>query len=134
MSTGFNKASNLYIQHATPNAEPVVLSETTRNNVRRVHAISGQAVTITQKTTGVIHSLIDKMATKIGSTASGSSTPIPGEKGSQDASTTIEQPQKPKLISRLLMSTNMVVSAVEQSTTTIIQGGGKSVAAGIHHK
>lgn len=142
MSTGFNKASHLYIQHATPNAEPVVLSETTRNNVQRVHAISGQAVTITQKTTGVIHGLIDMMATKIGSTASGSSTPnkatnasrAPGEKGKPDGSTTIEQPQKPKFISRLLMSTNMVVTAVEQSTTTMIQGGGKSVAAGIHHK
>lgn len=143
VSTGFNKASNLYVQHAVPNPEPVVFSEATRNNVRRIHTISGQAVTITQKTTGVIHTLIDKMATKLGDTVSGSSTPnraanaspAPGaEIGTKDQSTTVEQPQKPKFLNRLLLSTNMIVSAVEESATTMIQSGGKSVATGIHHK
>jgi len=121
-------ASNIYTQHATPNADPLVFSEATRANIRRVHTFSGQAVTITQKTTGMIHNLIDSVAYKVG----GSGTKTPSPSGSSTPG--VERSKKRKLLNRVLLSTNMILSAVEQSATTIIKGGSDSIAQGVHHK
>jgi spartin len=137
LAAGFSLASNLYVQHATPNVEPLVFSEATRTNVRRVHTISGQAVTITQKTTGMIHNLIDTLAHKMGANtpkAPGASILNGTDEESKDGPATVEQAKKRKFLNKVLLSTDMIISAIEQSTTTIIKSGSKSIAEGVHHK
>lgn len=131
VTSGFSKASELYISHTHPNPEPLVFSESTRSNVKRIHTFSGQAVDVTAKTTGLIHTLIDNLATRVGGSLTPNST-VTGEKsvdGEADG-----KPKKMKLLNRLLLSTDMIVTAVETSATTMIKGGSKSVAAGVRHK
>ena len=47
--------SSSYIKNTVPNAQPMEFSDTTRNNLRRIHNISGMAVRVTATTTGMIH-------------------------------------------------------------------------------
>jgi len=99
-----------------------------------VHAFSGQAVTITQTTTGMIHKLIDSLANMMG--PSGSSTPKPTgiSSSSRADATLVEKPKKRKFLNKVLLSTNMIISAIEQSATTLIESGNKSITQGIQHK
>ena len=53
-------ASSYYIAHSKPNEKPLEFSESTRGHVRRIHNISGQAVTVTSKTTALIGECIDR--------------------------------------------------------------------------
>lgn len=118
----------MYISRTAPNPEPIQFSETTRMNVKRVHTFSGKAVTVTAKTTGLIHNLIDHLANKVGSRSDkGNEEPPPPPDPNAP-------PPKRKLLNRLLLSTDMIVTAIGQSTTTMITSGSKSVAAGITHK
>ena len=60
-----SSATSYYISHSEPTREPVVFSDTTRQNLRRVHKISGQAVMVTSKTTGMIHKAVEKLADRV---------------------------------------------------------------------
>ncbi|TDL14306.1 hypothetical protein BD410DRAFT_846150 [Rickenella mellea] len=60
LASGMTALSSYYISHSTPSEKPLVFSETTRKNVKRVHHISGQAVKVSAKTTVLIHGMIDK--------------------------------------------------------------------------
>ena len=73
LSTGIASATSYYIEHSKPTREPVVFSDTTRKNLRRVHKISGQAVMVTSKATGAIHKAVEKWADRV--IARGSSPP-----------------------------------------------------------
>ncbi|KAG8749619.1 hypothetical protein FRC14_001221, partial [Serendipita sp. 396] len=65
VSTGVTTAANYYISHSKPAAEPITFSENTRRNVKRVHNISGQAVKVTAKTTGLIHQTVERLADRV---------------------------------------------------------------------
>ncbi|KAH7107249.1 senescence-associated protein-domain-containing protein [Auriculariales sp. MPI-PUGE-AT-0066] len=62
LSTGMHSASSKFVSSTTPRETPVVFSERTKQNVRRVHKVSGAAVKVTAKTTGVIFKAIDHVA------------------------------------------------------------------------
>ncbi|KAF8305538.1 hypothetical protein DL93DRAFT_311555 [Clavulina sp. PMI_390] len=155
VSSGFNAASNLYIKHAKPNANPTQISETTRINVQRVNTASGYAVKATKKTAGALHYLIDGIAKKVGTSGPALSarwqkkkseggpplsretgTPVPpGANASTSAGGPSQGPnQKKRMVKSVIMSVNMILDAVEQSAITIIDGGGESLSAGIGHK
>src|SRR5258706_2773639 len=77
LSAGMSSATSYYIAHSKPTREPVVFSYTTRKNLRRVHRISGQAVMVTSKATGKIHKVVEKLADRVTSRGSSSSSPPP---------------------------------------------------------
>lgn len=123
-----SRASSHYISRATPNPEPLVFSETTHANVRRIHTFSGQAVQISSKTVGLIHDTVDKFTHKLGGSSSKSPISPTDTRGAQASA------RKPRLRNRLLMSTDMLLTAVEQSASTLIQSGTQSVSRGVGHK
>lgn len=53
-------ASSYYIANTKPDEKPLEFSESTRGHVRRIHKISGQAVTVSSKTTALIGDCIDR--------------------------------------------------------------------------
>lgn len=61
ITQGVETASSYYISKSKPAAQPIVFSETTRKNIKRVHHISGQAVKVTSKTTGLIHQAVERL-------------------------------------------------------------------------
>ena len=77
ISGGVTTATNLYISKAKPAADPIVFSENTRKNIKRVHHISGQAVKVTAKTTGLIHQAVERLADAV----SGGKPPPPSSGG-----------------------------------------------------
>ena len=164
-------ATDYYVQNNTPNPQPMVFSETTRSNVRRIHNISGTAVSVTSKTTGMIHSMVDKLGDRLGGRASTSGTPkatphrsmtyAPGYNGGQNLppplpyrekgemgsgrtspsflSTTSNgppplPPRKPKLLNRLLISTDLILSTLENSAHTLVTHGTQNASRGLGHK
>ena len=76
LSTGMSSATSNYIAHSEPTREPVVFSDTTRQNFRRVHDISGQAATVTSKTTEMIDKAVEKLVDQITGQGSSSSSAV----------------------------------------------------------
>lgn len=68
-------AANYYIANSKPSAEPIVFSDTTKQNFKRIHNISGTAVKVTSKTTGLIHQTVEKLADRVAGKGKGT----PGE-------------------------------------------------------
>ncbi len=150
-----------YIKNSTPREKPIVFSENTHATLRRIHGISGQAVTVTAKTTGLIHNLVDKAATRVSgsssrsqtpasSYASGSQSPAPplplraGEKRQlSPTSKTLTPPPIPpraptsnrkRILNRLLMSTDLLLTTVENSAQQLVGQAASNISAGLSHK
>ena len=85
LSTGMSSATSYYIAHSKPTREPVVFSDTTRKNLRRVHKISGQAVMVTSKATGMIHKMVEKLADRVAARGSSPSSAPPLPPRNRDA-------------------------------------------------
>ena len=128
LASGISYASSVYIANSKPASAPLVFSDTTLATFRRLHSISGQAVDITSKTTGLIHDVIDRVASKVGGTS------INKTGTRESGGTTPTRTEKPRLLNRLLLSTDMLLSAVEQSASTLINTGTQSISAGVAHK
>lgn len=151
-------ASSYYIAHSKPNPEPLVFSEQTRGRVRRVHKISGQAVTVTAKTTGLIHEAIQRAVGYVAGSGKGKSrptTPVPGvgpstpgtyrspaqgslapPGASPGPATNVPPPLPPRvpLKNRILLSTDLLITTVENSAKQIIEHGSQRLSEALGHK
>jgi spartin len=65
VATGMTSASNYYISRSKPTAQPIAFSENTQKNIKRIHTISGKAVKVTSKTTGLIHQTVERLADRV---------------------------------------------------------------------
>jgi spartin len=65
VTTGMTSASNYYISRSKPAAQPIAFSENTQKNIKRIHKISGKAVKVTSKTTGLIHQTVERLADRV---------------------------------------------------------------------
>ena len=147
-----SSATSNYIAHSEPTREPVVFSDTTRQNFRRVHNISGQAVTVTRNTTGMINKVIEKMADQIiGDGSSSSSTPAlpsdglspsiftsscPGPSSPQSASHTtppLPPRKKPTMLNRMLASTDLLRTTIDHSAQHLFSNGTQNVSRALEH-
>lgn len=149
-------ATKYYVSHAEPNKEPIVFSETTRTNVKRVHNISGKAVKVTSATTALIHTAVEKLADRVAgrdnapsSHTKGATSPYlsrsPGG-GASPATSFSNIPQhggpppplpprkKPGLLNRLLTSTDLLLTTVESSAYHLISHGTNSLSTALGHK
>ena len=144
-----SSATSNYIAHSEPTREPVVFSDTTRQNFRRVHNISGQAVTVTSKTTEMINKVVEKLADQItGHSSSSSSTPAlpsrnrdglppskfsssyPGPSSPQSASHTPPLPprKKPTMLNHMLASTDLLLITIDNLVQHLISNGTQNVS------
>lgn len=117
--------------------------------MRRIHQISGAAVQVSAKTTGMIHGLIDRAADRIG--GSKSSTPVAGAstsarsappplpaRGEKSGTSTPNQPPplppRKRILNRLLMSTNLILTTIENCGQQLIVHTTDNLATGLGHK
>jgi spartin len=109
-------AAQRYVSNSSPTTQPIVFSEATNTNMRRVHHISGQAVQVTAKTTGMIHKLIDMGIDRV----AGKNKPA-DRAASEGAPAT--PPRPPRLLNRLLISTDMLLTTLEHSAGQLVTHG-----------
>jgi hypothetical protein len=104
LASGMSYASSAYIAYNKP-ASPLVFSDTMLATVN-THALSGHVVKVTSKTTGLIYDIIDRVSSKLG--GGDSSASINKTEARAPGSMTLVRTQKPRLMSRLLPSTDML--------------------------
>jgi spartin len=186
VTTGMSAASSYYIAHTKPNEKPLEFSESTRGHVRRIHKISGQAVTVSSKTTAMIGECVDRA---VGYLAGGSdqkspsrpTTPTPSASTSRfsfftsrpsspapplgavsspplpprDANTRYLSPQpqpqpgtitpgnanappplppRPPLKNRILLSTDLLLTTIENSAKHLVEHGSTKLSEALGHK
>ena len=114
---GMTAAAQRYVSNSSPTTKPVVFSETTNNNMRRVHNISGQAVNVTSKTTGMIHKIIDMGIDRVAGTGKNKQVDrtAPGAPP--------PPPRPPRLLNRILISTDLLLTTLEQSANQLVSHG-----------
>ncbi|KAG8912641.1 hypothetical protein FRC01_004973 [Tulasnella sp. 417] len=151
---GMGMASEYYVKNSTPNAEPMVFSESAKRNIKKIHTISGQAVKVSTHTTGLIHSLIDKAADKVagkpktphpsaayapggnppplplrGGPAMRGPSPVPGAAG-----TPPPLPPRRRMLNRVLMSTDLILTTLENSAHTLVAETTTNLSTSLGHK
>lgn len=133
VTTGMGAASSLYIKHSKPSEKPLEFSERTRGHVRRVHSISGKAVAVTAKTTGLIHEAIEHAIDYVSGSNKGK-----GKAGERTTTSTPPTPGAPPpplpLRNRVFLSTDMLLTTVEQSAKQLIEHGTLRVSDALGHK
>ena len=156
--------SNYYISHSTPTSKPVEFSPRTKANVKRIHKISGTAVFVTAKTTGAIFKTIDYVAQKVAGSSptsrvaspstqqpstlvplplparsespakgKGAAPPLP-PRGSLSPGPPSLPARKPRLLNRVLASTDLILTAVDHSTKKLLETGSDAISGAISHK
>ncbi|KAL5533502.1 ADH6_3 [Sanghuangporus sanghuang] len=131
INAGIGAASSLYVTHAKPNEKPLEFSDRTRGNVRRMHKISGKAVEVTAKTTGLIHGALERAVGHISGSdkkkaKSGATTPTPSAPGSP--------PPRLPLKNRLFLATDMLLTTAENSAKQLLEHGTMHVSEALGHK
>lgn len=146
VTTGMTSASKFYISHSTPTSKPVEFSPRTRDNVKRIHNISGKAVQVTTKTTGAIFKTVEYIATKVVGPSPGPSTPnspppLPPRSNNYEKAPAASQgtpppppAQKPRLLNRLLASTDLLLSTIDYSAKKLLESGSEAISASLTHK
>ncbi|KLO16446.1 hypothetical protein SCHPADRAFT_995125, partial [Schizopora paradoxa] len=66
LTSSMSAASSYYVSKATPNETPLQFSETTKTTIARVHHLSGEAVRVTKRTTGLINRAVEGAASRLG--------------------------------------------------------------------
>lgn len=84
--------------------------------MRRVHQVSGQAVKVTAKTTGMIHKMIDMGIDRVA--GSKNKTPERSTPGAPPP-----PPRPPRLLNRLLISTDLLLTTLEHSAGQLVSHG-----------
>ena len=135
MAFGMRSASDLYIAKSKPREQPLVFSERTNRNVQRLHTISGKAVQVTAKTTSLVHDALEKAVDYV----SGDKNKGKGTEGqvvgSIDANGSADgKAHRIPLKARLLMSTDMLLTTVEQSARDLIEEGTNRLSKAMDHK
>lgn len=172
VTTGISAASSYYIAHTKPNEKPLEFSESTRGHIRRVHKISGQAVSVSSKTTALIGECIDRAVGYL-SGSSGrrsasrppSPSPVTAAHGSSrspspmsppsppvlpprnlnsyltppprtvaDGSTSPPLPPRPRLRNRVLLSTDLLLTTLENSAKHLVDHGSTKLGEALGHK
>ncbi|KAF8528187.1 senescence-associated protein-domain-containing protein [Hysterangium stoloniferum] len=146
IASGMTSVSNYYISHSTPSPKAVEFSPRARANMKRIHKISGTAVDVTSKTTGAILQSVEFVANKL---AGPSSKPVqrpPPSLPPRDGISTTKSseapmpvppplpPRKPRLLNRILASTDLLLTTLEHSANTLIVTGTDAVSASLGHK
>ncbi|CAE7100416.1 unnamed protein product [Rhizoctonia solani] len=125
---GMAAAAQRYVSNSSPTTQPIVFSETTNSNMRRVHNISGQAVNVTAKTTGMIHKMIDMGIDRVAGT---------GKNKQADRSAPgapPPPPRPPRLLNRILISTDLLLTTLEQSATQLVSHGTEAASKVAGHR
>lgn len=122
--SGMNVASSFFISHTSPRTEPLVFSERTRDNVRRVHSFSGRAVVVTSKTTNLIHEAIGKAVDYVGG----------ADKNRNRRKKGTETDGQLPLKTRILLSADMLLTTVERSATHLIENGTARSSEALGHR
>ncbi|QRV86865.1 Senescence domain-containing protein [Ceratobasidium sp. AG-Ba] len=122
---GMQSAAQRYVANNSPTTTPIVFSETTNANMRRVHNLSGQAVKVTARTTGMIHKMIDAGIDRM-------SKPKPKETDRSGAPNT--PPRPPRLLNRLLISTDLLLTTLEQSAHQLVTHGTDAASTVAGHR
>ncbi|KZT56964.1 hypothetical protein CALCODRAFT_555661 [Calocera cornea HHB12733] len=133
---GINYAAQLYVAHVPPApGGPTHLSPGAQAAVRSVHQVSGTAVRVTAKTTGVVHRFIERAIDKAGEAAQ-------GLRGPQDPNAP-PPPNTPwreatrkggALLSRVLVGTDMLLTTVETSTQALVNSTTEGVSHVLEHR
>ncbi|KZV83483.1 hypothetical protein EXIGLDRAFT_656021 [Exidia glandulosa HHB12029] len=153
IATGMNMASSKFITSTTPRPTPVVFSERTKQNVKRVHNISGTAVHVTSKTTKLIHGAVDHLAKYVSGSRPATPArefppPLPPRSGKSAPTTPIEGPghggqlgvppplpaRKPRLLTSILMSTDLILTTLEQSGKHLLTAGTQALSGSMGHR
>ncbi|CEL54491.1 hypothetical protein RSOLAG1IB_07094 [Rhizoctonia solani AG-1 IB] len=116
-SKGMAAAAQRYVSNSSPTTQPIVFSETTNGNMRRVHNVSGQAVQVTAKTTGMIHKIIDMGIDRL----TGSEKNKQADRSAPGAPP--PPPRPPRLLNRILISTDLILTTLEQSAGQLVSHG-----------
>ncbi|KAF8344017.1 senescence-associated protein-domain-containing protein [Cantharellus anzutake] len=128
IASGLNYASTQFVNRTAPTQSPITFSDRAKRNVNRVHMLSGHAVQASSKTVNLIHGAIDRLAIRWGRR---SPSPSPGPPGGPNQSS--RPARKPGLKNRVLASTDMILTAAEQSVSTVLKSGTTSLSAGVGH-
>ncbi|KAG9096894.1 hypothetical protein FS749_007517 [Ceratobasidium sp. UAMH 11750] len=120
---GMQNAAQRYVANSSPTTQPIVFSETTNANMRRVHHLSGQAVKVTARTTGMIHKMIDAGIDRM-------SKPKPKAAGAPPNT----PPRPPRLLNRLLISTDLLLTTLEQSAHQLVTHGTEAASTVAGHR
>ncbi|CAE6454585.1 unnamed protein product [Rhizoctonia solani] len=116
-SKGMAAAAQRYVSNSSPTTQPIVFSETTNNNMRRVHNVSGQAVKVTAQTTGMIHKIIDMGIDRVAGTGKNKQV----DRSAPGAPP--PPPRPPRLLNRILISTDLILTTLEQSAGQLVSHG-----------
>ncbi|KAL5528862.1 hypothetical protein ACEPAG_4836 [Sanghuangporus baumii] len=131
INAGIGAASSLYISHAKPNEKPLEFSDRARGNVRRMHKISGKAVEVTAKTTGLIHGALERTVDHI---SGNSKKKAKGRATTPTPSTPDSLPPRLPLKNRLFLATDMLLTAAESSAKQLLEHGTTHVSEALGHK
>ncbi|KAG9124234.1 hypothetical protein FRC07_012325 [Ceratobasidium sp. 392] len=123
---GMQTAAQRYVANNSPTTQPIVFSETTNANMRRVHNISGQAVNVTARTTGMIHKMIDAGIDRMSKPK-----PKPADRSGAAPNT---PPRPPRLLNRLLISTDLILTTLEQSAHQLVTHGTDAASTVAGHR
>jgi spartin len=98
-------------------------------------------VKVTARTTALIHKAIDRVVAPIAGTnkpqtANSGPPPLPPRPGEKTNATQYPgpPPKPPRLLNRILISTDLLLSTLEQSATQLVEGSTDSLARGLGHK
>ncbi|EJD06257.1 uncharacterized protein FOMMEDRAFT_18403 [Fomitiporia mediterranea MF3/22] len=133
LTTGMGVASSFYIAHTKPNEKPLEFSERTRGHVQRVHKISGKAVDVTARTTGLIHDAIGKAVDYMSGSNKGKGRVVDQSRSHIPLAPGAPPPRLP-LKNRIFLSTDMLLTTVEQSAKQLIEQGTLRVSEALGHK
>lgn len=115
--------------------------------MRHIHTISGAAVTVTSKTTGAILKTVDYVANRVSGPGhpgnrhdAGSQLALSHRAGSSvhalpSPGGAPSLPQgKPRLLNRVLASTDLLLTTLEQSARELVETSSNAVSASLAHK
>ncbi|KAF8602793.1 hypothetical protein BDV93DRAFT_474193 [Ceratobasidium sp. AG-I] len=128
---GMQAAAQRYVANSPATTQPMVFSETTNANMRRVHQLSGQAVKVTTHTTGMIHKIIDMGIDRVSKPKDKKADRGPLPPGSTPPAT---PPRPPRLLNRLLISTDLLLTTLEHSAGQLVTHGTEAAATVAGHR
>ncbi|KZP00633.1 hypothetical protein CALVIDRAFT_560588 [Calocera viscosa TUFC12733] len=136
LTGGIDYAAQLYVSRVPPApGGPTHLSPSAQAAVRSVHQASDTAVRVTAKTTGVVHRFIDRAIDKAGEAASGLRGPVdPNAPPPPNTRWREVTRQGGKLLSRVLVGTDMLLTTVESSAQALVNSTTEGVSRGLEHR
>ncbi len=100
--------------------------------------LSGHAVQISSATIGVIHTAVDRLAVMLATSPSSPHPPPSPSGGYQNVGVNPAAPpplpkRRSSLANKVLASTDMILTAAEQSVSTILKSSTSALSTGVGH-